>query len=134
MVLSEKPKYIKQAVIFIAFSLVVGLFKVPLDYDFLLSIGPIQATVITMTFTITIMLFLAYKIWVGRNWARIIFTLLFLIGIYPAVLLMPAESERSVVVVIGSAFQILAQVAVLVLIYLPASNSWFKSVKAVKNA
>ena len=134
MTLSEKPKYIRNAVILICLSLVVGVFKVALDYDFLSSLGPIQGTAITMAITVFIMLFLAYKIWQGRNWSRITFSVLLIIGIYPAVLLMPAEAERSIAVLLGSALQTLSQVAALILMYLPVSNNWFKSVKAEKNA
>jgi hypothetical protein len=134
MTLTEKPQNIKNAVILICISLVVGLFKVVLDYDFLLSLGPIQGTAITMALTIFIMLFLAYKIWQGRNWSRITFSVLFILGIYPAVLLMPAEAERSIAVMLGSALQTLAQVAALILMYLPVSNGWFKSIKAANNA
>ena len=134
MELSEKPTHIKQAVILIAISLFVGLLKVAHDYEFLLSIGPIQGTVLTMAFTISIMLFLAYKIWLGRNWARITLTLLFIMGLYPVILLMPAEAERSILVLVGSVLQTALQLAAIVLIFLPASNNWFKSVKAVKNA
>lgn len=121
MTLPEKPKHIKNAVILICLSLFVGLFKVALDYDFLLSLGPIQGTAITMAFIIAIMLFLAYKIWQGRNWSRITFSIPFILGIYPAILLMPAEAERSSAVVLGSAIQTFSQVAALILMYLPAS-------------
>ena len=134
MDLPEKPKYIKHAVILIAFSLFVGPFKIALDYDFLLLLGPIQNTVITIAFTFGITLFLAYKIWVGRNWARITFAIMAIIGLYPAILLMPAEAERSIMVLIGSALQALSQVASLILMFLPVSNGWFTSIKAAKNA
>jgi len=123
MTLLEKPKNINNAVVLICLSLVVSLFKIALDYDFLLSLAPIQGTVITMAFTIAIMLFLAYKIWQGRNWSRIAFFVLFILGIYPAILLMPAEAERSMAVVLGSYIQALSQVAALVLLYLPVSNN-----------
>jgi hypothetical protein len=134
MTLLEKPKNINNSIILIFLSLIVGLFKIFLDSDFLLSLGPIQGTAITMAFTFAIMFFLAYKIWRGRNWSRIIFSVLFILGIYPAILLMPAEAERSIAVVIGSVIQTTMQVAAIILMYMPASNNWFKSVKAAKNA
>lgn len=132
--MTEKPKLIKTAVLLIVSSLAIGFVKVPLDYDHLSSIGPIQATIIIMAITISIMLFLSFKIWQGRNWARITFVILFVIGILPGALLLPAEAERSTLLVLGSVFQILLQVAALISIFMPASNIWFKSVKAAKNA
>lgn len=134
MNVTEKPRYINNAVMLICLSPIIGIFKIVLDYDFVLSLGPIQSTMITMTLITLIMLFLVYKIWQGRNWARIVFFIFFVLGIYPAMLLMPAEAERSIAVVIGSILQTVSQFAAIILMYLPASNTWFKSIKDAKNA
>ena len=134
MNLTNQPTHIKSAVILIAFPLVIGFIKFAFDYDFITSLAPILITMIIMVITALIMLFFAYKIWTGRNWARIVFTVFFVIGIYPAFLLLPAEANRSVLVFLGSILQVLSQVAAIIFMYLPTSNNWFKSVKAAKNA
>lgn len=134
MNLANQPTHIKSAVILIVFSLVVGFIKLALDYDFITSLAPIQTTVIILVITALIMLFFAYKIWAGRNWARIVFTVFFVIGIYPAILLLPAEVNRNVLVFLVSILQVLSQIAAIIFIYLPTSNNWFKSVKAAKNS
>ena len=134
MNLTIQPTHIKSALILIVISLLVGFIKFALDYDFITSLAPIQTMVVIMVITALVMLFFAYKIWTGRNWARIVFTIFFVIGIYPAFLLLPAEANRSVLVFLGSILQVLLQVAAIIFMYLPTSNNWFKSVKSAKNA
>jgi len=102
MNLTIQPTHIKSALILIVISLLVGFIKFALDYDFITSLAPIQTMVVIMVITVLVMLFFAYKIWTGRNWARIVFTIFFVIGIYPAFLLLPAEANRSVLVFLGS--------------------------------
>ena len=134
MNLANQPTHIKSAVILIIFSLVIGFIKLALDYDFITSLAPILTTVIILVITALIMLFFAYKIWVGRNWARIVFTVFFVIGVYPAILLLPAEADRSVLIFLSSILQVLLQIVAIIFMFLPTSNTWFKSVKAAKNA
>ena len=129
-----KPQHIIQVTYLIAFSLAAGILKSMLDYKFILSSAPVMVSLIAMIFTIFIILLLAYKIWYGKNWARITLAVLFVVGVYPAILLISAEVERNILVALCSGVQILTQATVLVLLYMPSSNRWFKQVKAIKNA
>lgn len=130
---TNQPIYIKRAVILIIFALALSFIKLGIDYDYISSIAPIRFTIIGLVCTVLIVLFLAYKIWTGRNWARIIFTVFFVIGIYPALLLLPVEAHRNVVVLLASSLQILLQTVAIVYMFLPISNAWFKSVKQAKS-
>lgn len=134
MNLANQPTHIKSAVILIIFALVIGFIKLALDYEYITSLAPIQFTLITMVITVLIMLFLTYKIWTGRNWARIVFTVFFVIGIYPAFLLLPAEMNRNFLIFLISILQVLLQIVAIIFMFLPNSNTWFKSIKAAKNA
>ena len=131
---TNQPIHIKRAVISIIFALVVSFIKLGIDYDYISAVAPIKFTIIGLVFTVLILMFLAYKIWTGRNWARIIFTVFFVIGIYPALLLLPLEADRNVVVLLASILQILLQIVAIIYMFLPLSNAWFKSIKQAKSA
>lgn len=130
----SRPTQIERAVILLAFSLVVSFLKLGLDYDYIASLAPIQSTIAVMIITVLVMLFIYYKIWTGRNWARIIFTVFFIIGILPTLLILPAEVNRNALVFLASIVQILAQVLAIIYMFLPVSNAWFKSIKQAKSA
>lgn len=72
------------------------------------------------------MLFLAFKIRSGRNWARVIFTILFIAGSYQIIYILPAEAERNIWVFYLSVIQSVMQFTAIVLVFLPSSKMWFK--------
>lgn len=133
MSLTEKPTHIKHAVILIAVSLGLGLPKIALDYDYLLSLGSIQNMAIMLIFAAAVTLFFAYKINQGRNWARIVFTVFFVLGTVPTILLLPIEVDRSMLLAALTALQVLLQAGSIALMYLPQANNWFKSIKLADN-
>ena len=134
----EKPKIVNYAVILFVASLMVGPIEILLDLDkillalvFLKWIGvSFEAMALTLVITVSIIIFFIYKISVGRNWARITYTVLFLLGIYPYILLWPAEYSRNILLFIISITQTLFQVGGTILLFLPESNNWFKEKKA----
>ncbi len=76
----DRPQSIKQFIIFVTIAYGIGLILFTLDFSKNLpSSGAFVAVLVAFTTVITF--FFAYKIWQGRNWARIVYTVLFLIGI-----------------------------------------------------
>jgi hypothetical protein len=69
----------------------------------------------------------------GRNWARILFLVLFVAGLpmTPSALLQFDRDPTRVVLLL---FQCSLQVVALVLLFLPPSNTWFRSLKAARRA
>lgn len=124
----EKPKYINQAIVLIGFSLLIGVGKMAFDQKHLMSLGPIEGVVFSFVSVILILTIFTYKIWLGRNWARIILTVFYALGLYPFIKELPVEAQRSLIVVFGSISQIVLQLAAIILIFLPASSDWFKSI------
>lgn len=129
----EKPSHIKTSAILIAVSLALGLPKIAIDYDYLLSLAAVQNIVIMLTFAASVTLFFAYKINQGRNWARIVFSVFFILGTVPAVFTLPAEADRSMLLATLTALQVLLQAGTVTLIYLPSSNNWFNAIKLAES-
>jgi hypothetical protein len=69
----------------------------------------------------------------GRNWARVLFALLFIFGIPTTISIISskqaplADSPAKIFLLV---FQIAAHIAALALLFFPASNAWFRTMKA----
>jgi len=129
-----RPLQVQLAVYLIVSTFIVGAVKTYIDLEFLGSLGPIQFLVSVMVFTVLVVGFITYKLWSGKNWARVVFTVLYFGGMYSVFKGYPAEAERNFLVLAGSIWQMLAQLAAIILTFLPSSNQWFKVVKAAKNS
>ena len=121
------PKKIKQASNLIYISLIIGFIKSVL-YETLttqkilsqpkaLSIGII---------TIMILAYFGFEIGKGKNWARITFLVLFIIGIifYPFTLI--NEFNSNPIIGIVSIIQAIIQLYVIIILFTGESKEWFK--------
>jgi hypothetical protein len=81
---------------------------------------------ITAVFTFGVLLFFVAKISSGRNWARIIFLLLFLFGLAMALPILHDELIRNPLLGSTSILQDVLQIVALFLLFKPASGVWFK--------
>ncbi|HJP76571.1 MAG TPA: hypothetical protein VJ914_20040 [Pseudonocardiaceae bacterium] len=83
----------------------------------------VVTTIVTLVLFALLYVFFAYKVRVGRNWARLTLTVLLVIGFiyyaYTGTLL-------------SNGFGLLISVLALVLVYLPASNAYFASRKRLR--
>ena len=61
-----------------------------------------------------------------RNWARIIYLVLYLLGTPSFLMSIGAAFEESLPVAIGSTASNALQVVALVMLFLPVSNAWFR--------
>jgi peptidoglycan/LPS O-acetylase OafA/YrhL len=122
----EKPKNVVLAVrlLFGTMALgavdlaVTGFPETDIPYGFAIQIG-------SFLFSIALMSFFYYKINKGRNWARITFAVLFVLGLPSMAFVLPQLMKNPIRgVFIG--IQSILQIAALYLIFSKPGSSWFQ--------
>ena len=125
---SQKPQVIVTAINLLWASLAVGLVKMLMDFSNLTAVAPAAFTNFVLIFTFALIGFLIFKISAGRNWARITFLVMFIIGVLPTLPIVLGEFSRSAVVGALSVAQIGLQVYALFLLFTQPGSSWFRKV------
>jgi len=126
----QKPQSVKTAVNLLWASLAVGLVKMLMDLSNLSAIAPPAFTNFVLIFVFAFNAFLIFKISAGRNWARITFLVLFVIGMLPALPLMLGEFSRAPVVGALSVAQVGLQVYALFLLFTQPGSAWYRKTAA----
>ena len=125
---AQKPQPVVTAVNLLWVSLAVGLVKMLMDFSNLSGMAAAAFTSFILIFTFALITFLIFKISAGRNWARITFLVMFIIGVLPTLPIVLGEFSRSAVVGALSAAQIGLQVYALFLLFTQPGSSWFRKV------
>jgi hypothetical protein len=125
---AQKPQPIVSAVVVLWASVGVGLVKMLMDLSNISGVAPAAFTNFILIFTFTLIAVLIFNISAGRNWARITFLVMFIIGVVPTLPLVLGEFSRSAVVGALSAAQIGLQVYALFLLFTQPGSSWFRRV------
>jgi hypothetical protein len=126
----QKPQSVATAVNFLWASMAVGLVKMLMDFSNLSAVAPSAFTNFVLVFTFALIAFLIFKISAGRNWARITFLVMSVIGVLPTLPLMLGEFSRSPVVGALSVAQDGLQVYALFLLFTQPGSVWFRKVAA----
>lgn len=84
-------------------------------------------TFFTELVTLMVLVWLTYKIWVGRNWARIAFTVLFALGFIFYVPILLDFFRFSAVAGTVNLSQALLQLVALYLLFTGPSRRWFEA-------
>ena len=125
---AQKPQSVVAAINLLWASLAVGLVKMLMDFSNLSAVAPAAFTNFILIFTFALIGFLIFKISAGRNWARITFLVMFIIGVLPTLPIVLGEFSRSAVVGALSVAQIGLQVYALFLLFTQPGSSWFRKV------
>lgn len=125
---SQKPQAVVTAINLLWASLAVGLVKMLMDFSNLSAVAPAAFTNFVLVFTFALIGFLIFKISAGRNWARITFLVMFIIGVLPTLPIVLGEFSRSAVVGALSVAQIGLQLYALFLLFTQPGSSWFRKV------
>jgi membrane-associated HD superfamily phosphohydrolase len=130
LTLTEIPKKIKEAANLIYLTLAIGFIKYIL-YVTMTSQKTFTEprSIIIGILTIIILALFAFKIGEGKNWSRITYLVLFIIGIIPYPLYLSNEFKMSPIIGIVSITQVLIQLYVLVILFTGESKEWFKKQK-----
>jgi hypothetical protein len=122
----DRPRSVGTAVTLLWVSLAVGIAKVALDFAHLRAMAPLGFTLFVLVATFAVLILLVLKIAAGRNWARITFLILFIIGTVPTLPVVRDELERAPLVGGLSILQILLQIWALVLLFTRPGSAWFR--------
>ena len=122
----QKPQSVTTAVNLLWASLAVGLVKMLMDFSHLGAVAPAAFTNLVLIITFAFIGFLIFKISAGRNWARITFLVLFIVGILPTLPLMIGEFSRAPVVGALSVAQVGLQVYSLFLLFTKPVSVWYR--------
>jgi len=122
----DRPRSVGTAVTLLWISLAVGIAKVALDFTHLRAMAPVGFTLFVLVCTFAVLILLVLKIARGRNWARIVFLILFIIGTVPTLPVVRDELERAPLVGALSSLQIGLQIWVLVLLFTKPGSAWFR--------
>jgi len=82
----------------------------------------------TLSFSLLFIIFLVWKIEQGRNWARITYLVLFVLGV-PFIIYVYLTSEVSAFLIILGIVGMIMQIIALVFLFQKPSSDWFKSIK-----
>lgn len=128
--LGGKPQSLTIAVNLLWASLAVGVLKVAMTFI----IPGLRNPNVTSGFALTILLFvlgvfvlLVWKISIGRNWARITFLILTILGAYPWLLGLSHEFAVSPVYGAASLVQVGLQLCAIVLLFVKPASDWFRA-------
>jgi hypothetical protein len=127
---AQKPQSVITAINLLWASLAVGLVKMLMDFSNLSAAAPAAFTNFILIFTFALIGFLIFKISSGRNWARVTFLVMFIIGVLPTLPIVLVEFSRSAVVGALSVAQIGLQVYALILLFTQPGSSWFRKIVA----
>jgi len=122
-----RPVAIGQALSLFWASLGLGFVKLPLDWAYLTSQAPPVFNAMIVMFTLAITVFFIWKIGRGKNWARIIFLVLFVLGTVPFIFIVRSAFARSVVSGLISVLQMGLQAVGLFLIFASPGKQWLQA-------
>lgn len=122
----ERPTEVKIAVVLMLASVAISLVTSIIDWRVTTEDLSPAVLVLGEVFVLTLSLWLTYKIWGGRNWARIVLLVLSLVG-WPMVLVeLPETFWVTPVSGAGAVLQFILDVASLYLVFIPGGH-WFKA-------
>jgi len=124
---NQKPPAVLTAVKLLWTSLVVGVVKVLLDFQSLFAAGSVAFTTFVLISVFAVMGLLILKISLGRNWARITFLVLSVIGMLPMVPILADEFARLPLVGALSVVQMGLQGYALFLVFVQPGAGWFRA-------
>jgi len=123
---AQKPKSVGIAVILLWASLAIGLIRALMAFFGASTAAPAGYANLVLVVAFALIAFLIFMISAGKNWARIAFLVLFLVGLLPMLPLILDEFSRSPLVGTLSTAQIVMQVYALFLLFTQPGASWFR--------
>ena len=128
---NSKPPEVVLAVNILWVSLLVGLAKLILDQARISAMGPAWLANFIFVFISLLFTFLILKISSGKNWARIVCLIFFVLGLLPAFPIILKEFGAVPIVGALSVLQVLLQAYALFLLFFSTGRAWFGKSKKV---
>ncbi len=125
---TARPPEIARAVVLLWTSLLLGVVRLVFDWRDLTADGaaPVGLMVTIAILTIAVLAGFVHLIARGRNWARIVFTGLYLLGLVVSLPDVWSELGTAPIAALVGALQLVLQGVALVLLFRPAAAAWFR--------
>lgn len=123
---SGKPKSITLAMALLWASLALGLAKFAMSYSSLAATPNLKVTLAVLGATLAVYILLIVMMSKGKNWARIAFLVLFLIGLVPSLPTLLADFARSPLIGGLGLGDVVLQAWALVLVFTNPGKTWFR--------
>jgi len=127
---ATRPSSVGLAIKLLWASLAVGVIKILIDFQYLSAMANAALVGFVLVFTLALTGFLILMISTRRNWARIVFLIIFLLGLLPTLPVILTEFSRSPVAGILVVLQIGLQVYALFLLFTKPGAAWFRKADA----
>ena len=125
----SRPKVITTAIRILTLSIAIGLLMSLVRVAQQVSGAPLVLAILIVLAFFGVFLFLVSRIWAGRNWARIVFLILVLIGLPFAIPNYIAELRKNVLSGSVSMLIVILQLLGTYLLFTKNSNTWFRAPK-----
>jgi hypothetical protein len=128
---TERPKKVQNAVTILYVTLGIGIVRAVIEASANAQMAGVGFLIFITVLVFAVMVFLIAMIGRGRNWARITFLVLFLLGLLPSILPLIRSFKLSPISGILGLAQMVLQVVALVFLFQQESSVWFRAKPAV---
>jgi hypothetical protein len=123
---APRPRQVGFAIILLYIVLTIGVVRTIADASATVEMTGIAFMLLVLVLVFGTTLTLIMMISNGKNWARITFLILFVLGFVPAILgLLRFASNRPISALLGLA-QIILQLIALIFLFQPEPSDWFR--------
>jgi hypothetical protein len=130
---SERPDQVWTAVVLLWLSIVVGLVLAAIQWKYITSVSSPSVVVLVQIAGLAFFGWLYFKIWHGRNWARIVQLVLTVIGLPFSLMQFPELYQRTPTGALITGVQLFMKLSALYLIFISPGRIWFKYVEVMPN-
>jgi hypothetical protein len=124
---ASRPPVVTSAVQFLSASFIIGAIRTVYDLSHKLSGAAFVLSIVFLIIFLAVCFFFVSMIAARRNWARIVFLVLLIIGVPLAIPTYIAELKASLPHGSISVLVAILQIIGIVLLFTKASNQWFKT-------
>ena len=126
---NQKPKKVQTAVTILYVTLGIGILRAVIEASANAEMAGVGFLMFVTLVVFAFMAFLIAKIGGGKNWARITFLVLFLLGLLPSILPLLRSFDINPLSGFLGLAQIVLQILALVFLFQQESGDWFKAHK-----
>ena len=127
----DRPEQVTKAVGLLWLTLALGLIGSALQWQYLTSLSGVGFALYVQVVTFAVLAWLIHKLSRGRNWARITFLILFIIGLAPGLMQLSATMGRSPIAAVIGGLQFALQAWALYLTFSEPGRRWFRKPESV---
>lgn len=132
----SRPRQIVTAVQLAAMNYVLGIATIPLTWDYMSKFGSPAYIIANQVFSLALLVWLYYKIYMGRNWARVTMLVMWLVGMLMGVGMMFSDvlPESPVIARVQTFISFGISLVIQWLLFFSPGRVWFQRQMTVVRA